>query len=196
MTDPIIEQTQRARALGLEGEFAAARAILDELPPGHPNVAIERGRLLRTAGDPDAARPFFEAAAASAAGDLRVDALHMLALVAPLDEQIAAHETALREARDSAPNWVASLLNNLGMTYSELGDWDAALNVFEQALAEREQRDDPEATRIAKWMIAWTLRNLGRRDEALAMQTALKSELDALGESDPYVEEELGLLMG
>jgi hypothetical protein len=43
-------------------------------------------------------------------------------------------------------------------------------------------------------MVAWALRNLGRNEEALAMQTALKAELDSVGEEDPYVDEELQLL--
>ena len=38
---------------------------------------------------------------------------------------------------------------------------------------------------------AWALRNLGRRDEALALQLALKAELEAIGEDDPYVDEEV-----
>ena len=45
-------------------------------------------------------------------------------------------------------------------------------------------------------MVAWTLRNLGRTAEALAMQRALKTELTAIGEEDPYVDEELALLEG
>jgi hypothetical protein len=45
-------------------------------------------------------------------------------------------------------------------------------------------------------MIAWALRNLGRSGEALAMQRALKADLDARGEADPYVDEELALLEG
>jgi len=43
-------------------------------------------------------------------------------------------------------------------------------------------------------MIAWSLRNLGRRDEAREMQRALKDELESIGETDEYVDEELALL--
>jgi hypothetical protein len=35
---------------------------------------------------------------------------------------------------------------------------------------------------------------LGRRDEARAVQEALKAELDELAETDQYVDEELALL--
>lgn len=194
MTDDILDATKNARALGLEGRFDEAHSILDALPASHPNVAIERGRLLRTAGDPVAATPFFEQAATADDPDLRVDALHMLALVAPTDQQVAAHEAALAEARTVSPKWIAPLLNNLGMTFTDLGRWEDALTVFEEALTERQKRDDAEATRIAKWMVAWTLRNLGRIDEARVMQLRLKSELEAAGAEDPYVDEELELL--
>jgi hypothetical protein len=43
-------------------------------------------------------------------------------------------------------------------------------------------------------MIAWSLRNLGRRDEARAMQQSLKAELDEIGDTDQYVDDELALL--
>jgi hypothetical protein len=122
----------------------------------------------------------------------------MVALVAPADEQLAANERAMSLARSSsdpeANRWVPSLLNNIGMTHSDHGNWPAALAAFEEALAGRLARNEPEETRIARWMVAWALRNLGRRETALAMQTALKAELDALGEVDPYVDEELALL--
>ena len=45
-------------------------------------------------------------------------------------------------------------------------------------------------------MVAWSLRNLGRTEEALAAQRALKAELTAAGASDPYVDEELANLEG
>jgi tetratricopeptide (TPR) repeat protein len=216
--DAEILMTQVARALGLQDRFDDAHAVLDALasdatldgiesnPTSDPEVAVrlelERGRLYRSAGDATAATPHFAMAAAAAerAGlaGLHVDALHMLAIVAPADQQVAAHERALEVARSSddeaARSWVPSLLNNLGMTYSDAGEWDAALDVFEQALAEREKGSDAEAIRIARWMVAWTLRNLGRRDEARTMQLALKDELVTLALDDPYVDEELELL--
>jgi hypothetical protein len=43
-------------------------------------------------------------------------------------------------------------------------------------------------------MVGWAYRNLGRRGEALAVQQALKAELDAAEDSDQYVDEELALL--
>lgn len=199
--------TQVARALGLQGRFAEGFAELDALPgrpPDEPEVAaraaLERGRLHRSAGDGAVAEPSFATAArlAQDAGltDLQFDALHMLALV-PDDpaEQARRNRVALEVARDTgdaaARRWVPALLNNLGMALHESGDDAAALVVFEEALAERRRGEDEEATRVARWMVAWTKRLLGRTDEALAEQLALATEHESAGTADPYVHDEL-----
>jgi tetratricopeptide (TPR) repeat protein len=204
--DRLVLMTQVARALGLQERYDEGHAVLDDLAVADPEVAtrvsLERGRLLRSSGDPGAARPHFEAAAttARAAGleALHVDALHMVALVAPDDEALDAHHAALAVARSSedegARNWDASLLNNIGMVRADAGDWGAALAAFEDALAARERIGDASRTRVAKWMVGWALRNLGHTEAALALQRALKAELEAAGEADPYVDEELALL--
>ena len=165
-------------------------------------LELERGRLLRTAGEATAARPHFESAVrlARAAGleELLVDALHMVALVTVGEERAAAQQAALtaaRTARDPrARDWDASILNNIGMDHADAGDHGRALACFGEALAARERIGDPANTRVARWMVAWSLRHLGRRDEALALQRRLKAELEAAGEVDPYVDEELALL--
>ncbi len=198
--------TQYARALGLQEQHDHATRVLDGLASDDPEAAtylrLERGRVLRSSGHPDQARPHFEAAAATAeAGGLEalhIDALHMVALVAPADAQLTLNEQALAVARaatdERARNWDASLLNNIGMTHADADDFEAALASFQEALAARERIGDPGTIRVAHWMIGWSLRNLGRRDEALAVQQALKAELDDLGETDEYVDEELALL--
>lgn len=199
--------TQVARALGLQQRYDEGHAVLDGLDlRGSAEVAVrvalERGRLVRSAGDPDAARTHFDDAARraeeSGLAELRVDALHMRALVAPPEEQVALTEHALAVARGAddprARDWDASLLNNLGMAHADAGDFATALTAFEEALAARRRIGDPARVRVARWMVAWALRNLGRREEALALQRALKQELSALGEEDPYVDEELALL--
>lgn len=198
--------TQAARACGLQGSYDEGHDLLDSLARSAPEVAVcvalERGRLLRSAGRPDSARPYFEEAAdaATSAGldALKVDALHMLALVVPDEERIAVNEQALTLARGSddpaARDWDASIFNNIGMAHADDGDFAAALESFNDALAARERIGDPGRTRIARWMVAWALRNLGRTSEALAMQRELKAELEAAGAQDPYVDEELALL--
>lgn len=198
--------TQYVRALGLQEKYDQATRILDTLASDDPQAAtylqLERGRVLRSSGHADEARPHFDAAAATAqAGGLEalhIDALHMVALVAPSDEQLGLNQRALEVARASteqrARDWDASLLNNIGMTYADAGDFEAALGSFEEALAARERIGDPATIRVARWMIGWSLRNLGRRDEARAVQQALKAELDEIGDTDQYVDEELALL--
>jgi tetratricopeptide (TPR) repeat protein len=198
--------TQYVRALGLQERFEEATRILDRLGSDEAAaatyVALERGRVLNSSGHPDDARQHFETAArtSSEAGldALHVDALHMLAIVAPAAEQHAINQRALAVARASddqrARDWDASLLNNIAMTYADSGDFERALATFEEALAARERIGDPATTRVAKWMVGWAYRNLGRRGEALAVQQALKAELDAAGDGDRYVDEELALL--
>jgi tetratricopeptide (TPR) repeat protein len=202
-TDRLVLLTQVARALGLQERYDEGHALLDHLAVTDDEVAarvsLERGRLLRSAGDPDAARPHFEAAEQHAPADaLRIDALHMIALVAPPDRQLAVNERALAIARASddpeARAWDASLLNNIGMVHADAGDWPAALAAFEQALAARRRLGGDADIRVARWMVAWALRHLGRTAEARAEQEALKGELDAIGATDPYVDEELALL--
>jgi tetratricopeptide (TPR) repeat protein len=198
--------TQYVRALGLQERFDEATRILDSLSADDPQAAtyldLERGRVLNSSGHRDAARPLFESAAsrAEAAGldVLHVDALHMVAIVAPPAEQHEINAHALAVARASsdqrARDWDASLLNNIGMTYADAGDFTRALATFQEALAARERIGDPSNIRVARWMIAWSLRNLGRRDEAREIQRSLKQELESIGETDEYVDEELALL--
>jgi tetratricopeptide (TPR) repeat protein len=200
--------TQIARALGLQERYVEAHALLDELAVRDDEVAahisLERGRLHRSAGDPEAAVPHFDAAeqAARAAGldALRIDAIHMRALVAPPADRIAINERALDIAAHSddpaARNWAASLLTNIGMVHADAGDFAAALGFFEQALAARVRLGDQERIRVARWMVAWALRNLGHTADALTMQRQLKADLDAAGRHDPYVDEELAQLEG
>jgi len=198
--------TQYVRALGLQERYDEAIRILDglhsDVPESATYLALERGRVLRSSGRVEESRAHFESAAALAEANgleaLHVDALHMVALAAPEEERLALNETALVVARAAtdrrARDWDASLLNNIGMTHADAGDFAAALTAFEQALAARERIGDPAAIRVARWMIAWSLRNLGRREEALEIQRALKEELDAIGGADAYVDDELALL--
>lgn len=201
-------RTQVARALGLQGRFAEALVVLDAIESTqvevHVRVLLERGRVSRSSGDVQGSAPMFRAAltAADAAGleVLAIDAGHMVALTLSGEEQVEYTNQLLRRARRStdpaARAWSASILNNLGMAYSDLGHWELALAAFDEALAERRSGDDVEATDAARWMVAWALRNLGHTDEALAQQRRLKADLAAAGREDPYVDEELALLEG
>lgn len=176
--------------------------LSDTGPEVAARIALERGRLLRSAGLTDQAGPHFEDAEqrATAAGldALRIDALHMSALVVDPTEQVALNESALSIARGSddprARDWDASLLDNIGMSHADANDFTAALASFEQALGARERIGDVVRSRVARWMVAWAMRNLGRHDEALARQLELQSELAGEGLTDSYVDDEIALL--
>jgi len=198
--------TQVARALGLQERYDEGHAVLDALSPGDAEsrvrLALERGRLLRSAGEDVVSRTFFEQASheAQRAGldELAVDALHMIALVVEPADRLDAHYQALARAKASddpaARDWDASILNNIGMAHADAGDHGGALAAFEDALEARLRIGDPDRTRVARWMAAWSLRHLGVVDLAREMQLSLKAELDAIGKHDPYVDEELELL--
>jgi tetratricopeptide (TPR) repeat protein len=212
--DRIILLTQVARALGLQGRYAEGHAMLDVLrgwdreAPDEvvfsvdARIELERGRLYRSAGNAEQAADHFEdgATLAREAGNeaLEVDALHMQALLATGPDAVDLDRRALERARrSSAPDarrWEAPLLNNLGMALIDVGRLDEALTAFEDAVSVRRSRGERRETQIGRWMVAWTLRLLDRRDEALTLQRALKDELTKDGIEDEYVDEEITLL--
>lgn len=83
--------TQLARAIGLQARFDEAAALLIELDDEAPvvvvRVLLESGRLMNSSGHPDTAAGLFRRTATIAHRAellfLRVDALHMLAIVDP-----------------------------------------------------------------------------------------------------------------
>jgi tetratricopeptide (TPR) repeat protein len=198
-------RTQVARALGLQREFDEAHAELDAIEQGLdadglPRVyhELERGRVLNSSGKPGEAKPHFERAWESARrlghDAAAVDAAHMLAIVTEGESALAWNEKALALAESSddpaANKWKGSLLNNLGWTHHDNGDFEKALDMFERALEFRQEQSEPERTRIAKWSVARTLRSLGRVEEALAMQRAIAQDYPQT--DDPYVDLEIG----
>jgi tetratricopeptide (TPR) repeat protein len=165
-------------------------------------LALERGRVLNSSGQPIVARPLFESALAEAqaAGleHLAVDAMHMVAIVAPASEQDELNSRALMLASSAtdprARQWRASLLNNMGWSAFERGDYSHALSLFDDALAARLEQGKVAEIQVARWSIARTLRAMGRVDEALAIQRALADEHRLAGTADPYVDEEIEAL--
>lgn len=198
--------TQIARAQGLQRQFEAAHATLDqvELMPidDRPRVRVryllERGRVFNSSRQPDRAVPLFgqacDRALAAQQTALAVDALHMLA-IADSNQALAWNLKALALTGASgdpqARRWLASLDNNLGWTYFDRGDYSTALAYFEKALAERAARGEETEIRIARWCIAKTLRRLDRADEALQVQLELLAQINRAGETDGYVDEEI-----
>ena len=200
--------TQLARAQGLQRRFGDAAATLDEaeeaLRPadarGRLRLLLERGRLANTSGEPGRGREPFLAAweLAGAVGEdaLAVDAAHMLGIVEPPDEARSWNERAMALARSSADpracRWVGSLANNMGWARHDAGDDDDAIELFELARDEWLADGRIDRARIARWSIARCLRSQGELEAALAEQEALRVDLEALGEADGYVFEELG----
>ena len=191
--------TQVARALGLQRKFIEAHEALDALPPvsepprtrWEAYALLERGRVLNSSGKREEARQLFDRASESPHDDLRIDALHMVAIVSDPEEALKFNEQAIAEANASSnPNarrWLGSLLNNTAWSYHDLGRPQRALELFVEALQYRQVQGDPEPIRIAKWCIARCLRTLGRTEEALAGQLDLAADSD-----DGFVQEELG----
>ena len=218
--DALILHTQIARTHSLRKDFDAARNVLRQIEPAIGTAGpearvryhLELGRTHASAAhDPKSLTPeakaqgrhHFEAALGIARGArldaLGIDAIHMFAFIdtAPAGQLKwgqAALEVVQSSTQDSARRWEASVRNNIGVALGRLGRHEEALGQFQQALAIRERGTNAQATRVAHWMVARTLRSLQRNDEALAIQQRLEREFDAAGQTDPYVFEELEAL--
>ena len=174
--DQLVLLTQVARALGLQERYDEAHGVLDHLATSDQEVAtrisLERGRLLRSAGRARrGAAPLRGGRGVGARAGLDVlliDALHMVALVA------AGRRAALSQpggaGRCARPPTYRRCAR-LGRLTAQQHRHDprrcrrlrvAALAAFEEALTARERIGDAARTRVARWMVAWTLRNLGR----------------------------------
>ena len=200
--------TQLARARGLQRRFTEARQTLDDaahaLRPGDARsqvrILLERGRVDRSEKREGLGRASFVEAwdFARAARDdpLAVDAAHMLGIVEPGDEGVAWNERAMDLARSSADpaarRWVGSLASNMGWGRHDAGDFDRAIELFGLARDEWLADGRVERARIARWSVARCLRSRADFRGALAEQEALLAELEALGETDGYVFEEIG----
>lgn len=206
--DALVLRTQIARTHSLRRQFDAAHRELDAVdallsaagPAPRVHAGLERGRTLRSAGRAADAAPLFQRAFDLADREglefLAADALHMLALVqATPDAQIAINRRVVayaRQARDPrARRWDAAALNNIGVTLNQAGRHAEALPVLRDALAAYQRAGRPHNVRIARWMVAHTLRRLGQLDEALSLQRALEAEWAAAGSADAHVFDEL-----
>jgi tetratricopeptide (TPR) repeat protein len=203
-------RTQQARATGLAGDFTVAARLLDEIESSgiddsalhaRARIAIERGRVLNSTGNPSGAAPYFaeahRLATQAGLGGLAVDALHMQAIAAGATEgpeaARAVDERALAEIEASddpaVRRWLGSVLNNLGWDLHDSGRPQEALSVFQRAVGVRAEADDHQAWVVARWCVGRTLRTLGRYDEALALMRELSH--DPEGAKDEYVGEEI-----
>ncbi len=209
--EALILRSQIARSQSLRGRTDAALAELDAIEPqlaaagdaARVHAWLERGRALSVAGRADdAVAPLqraFELADRAQLEFLAADALHALALVQPtIDARIAMHRRVLayvRNARDPrARRWEPIELNRIGVELGEAGRHEEALAELRQAQAAYERLGRVRNARVARWMVARTLRLLGRLPEALSMQRALEIEWAADGQADPDVFDEIALI--
>jgi len=204
--------TQIDRAQGLQHKFEKAHQTLDQVErrlgefPSRTRIRylLERGRVFSSSGQPEKGRPLFEGAlemGKQLSEDFyAVDAIHMLAILAPPDQGLELNRQAIQMAESSrqekARDWLGSLYNNTGWSYHNLGNYAAALEIFEKAEAWQRSKGRVYETRIAQWCVGRTLRSLGLVEEALSRQMALKHEWEADGvERDGFVFEEIGECM-
>lgn len=189
--------TQVARALGLRKRFGEAHKLLDAIDGAEPLVvarlALERGRLHSDLGEQEQALRCFKDAL-NIAGDAKadyyaVDAAHMIAIC---ENNLEAHRSAIEMAMNSddrrAQTWDASLLNNLGWSHFESGDYDNALECFQSALQTRVARGETHRSHVAEWCVARALRALERYDEALDILYPLLEKAS----TDGYIYDEIG----
>lgn len=197
--------TQLARSLGLQKRFDEARNLLQEfnlfIDFDAPNRtaaywSLEMGRILRSSGNPSESKKYFEDAARMAAHDLdlEIDAIHMLAIVAEPDEALKLNKRAIELARSTqdpkARRWLGSLLNNAGWSLMDLQRPQEALEVFIEALTEREAAGTESEVAIAKWCVARALRELGEHHRAIEILREILSQgVDKSG----FTHEELAL---
>lgn len=209
--DALVLRTQLARSLGLQRRFDEALRELDTIEPAlahagdAPRVMalLERGRALRSAGRVAEAAPLFQQAfdrAVPARLDfLAADALHMVALVqGTVDAQVEVNRRLVALARQATDartrRWEAVALNNIGSALNGAGRHAEALPVLREALVAYERHGRAHNVHVARWMVAHTLRLLGRLDEALDLQRALEAGMAAAATPDPYVFDELAAI--
>jgi len=154
--------TQLGRAIGLQGRFEEADALLDsvdgeEEPTVGVRILLERGRVLNSSGHAAMAVPLFEQAAEL--GDhlgeefLAVDALHMLAIAdsahaepwtrSALEYASTAHDPQTRR-------WMPVLHHNLGWTLHDAGRFTQALVEFQLAEQWAERTGSPAQQQEAR----------------------------------------------
>ncbi len=199
--------TQIARAQGLQRKFDEAHQTLDETEPRLADAPakvrvrylLERGRVFNSSQQKDKSLPLFKEAwdVAGEAGEdnLAIDAAHMLGIVESPDEALRWNERAMQLAESAddpaCRKWLGSLYNNIGWTYHDKNEFSQALELFQKALAWREEQGEAETIRIARWSVARALRSLNRTQEALEIQEKLLAEHEATQSKDGYVFEEL-----
>lgn len=200
--------TQLARTQSLQRKFTEAHEILDKvmkkLKPEHivPRIRfmLERGRTFNSSKEYEKARELFMGAYMQAdkygEDNLAIDAVHMLGIVDKGEDSLKWNELAIKMAEETkdekARGWLGALYNNTGWTYHDMEEYDKALELFERNVKWHTERNSGMQLYIAKWSVARCLRSLGRTEEALEMQLALRGKDDEMYAcEDGYNSEEI-----
>lgn len=153
--------TQLGRAIGLQGRFEEADALLDAVDGDEPTVAVrvllERGRVLNSSGHAEMAVPLFEQAAELAdylvEEFLAVDALHMLAIADSAHAETwtrSALEYASTVHDERTKRWIVALHNNLGWTLHDAGRCTEAMVEFQLAEQWADRIGTPRQQELAR----------------------------------------------
>jgi tetratricopeptide (TPR) repeat protein len=154
--------TQLGRAIGLQGRYEEADALLDTIdgedePTVGIRVLLERGRVLNSSGHAAMAVPLFEQTAEL--GDhlgeefLAVDALHMLAAADSAHAEAwtrSALEYASTAHDPHTRRWMAPLHTSLGWTLHAAGRFTEAIVEFQLAEQWAEQAGTPTQQQHAR----------------------------------------------
>ena len=153
--------TQLGRAIGMQGRYEEADALLDSVDGDEPTVGVrillERGRLLNASGHAAMAVPLFEQAAELAdhldEEYLAVDALHMLAIADSAHAGLwtkSALEYASTARDPHTRHWMVALHSNLGWSLHGEGRFTQALVEFQLAEQWAERAGTPAQERSAR----------------------------------------------
>ena len=153
--------TQLGRAIGLQGRYEEADALLDSVDGDEPTVGVrillERGRLLSASNHAAMAVPLFEQAAelADHLGEeyLAVDALHMLAIADSAHAGLwtrSALEYASTARDPHTRHWMVALHSNLGWALHGEGRFTEALVEFQLAEQWAERAGTPSQEQYAR----------------------------------------------
>ena len=202
---------RRSRARrGLQRKFTDADQTLDgvqrtlDAQPARVRVRylLERGPARQLEPAPTQAIAWFRTGAGrlrqrqlTGAAYYRVDALHMLAIASPREQQLDWHKRAIAAAASAddarTRGWRASLLPQPRLDAARPRRLRSGARLL-AAGARRARSGNERAANAHRTLDRWPrLRSLGKLDDAEAMQRALVDELQAANAPDGYVFEEL-----
>ena len=127
--------------------------------------------------------------------EMSVDAAHMVAIVAPPDQQLEWAQKGITAAeKGNLPGWLGPLWNNLAYTYETLGDYPRALDCYLKARTYHYQVGDEKARYVADWAVGRGYRLTGQLEEAERWLTQALAAVEQAGDGEfiGLTHEELG----